>query len=253
EFSKFAQLYALVAFVNIVLTCGFETAYFRYSADKNLSGKVFHTSFWFVFANALAFLLGMYVFNIPIANFFEYQEYPEYLKYFAWIAFFDAICMVPFAYLRFTNKPTKYSAIKVFQGVFQTLIILAFFYLIPETFLQNIGLKEKVSYPFVANVIAAFSGVLLLLPIIRQVRFYFNRELFRKMFRYAFPVMLAGLAFTTNENLDKLVLRGMINEADAGAYAGCYKIATLMILMVTAYRMGVEPFFFKKAQDEDAR
>lgn len=26
-----------------------------------------------------------------------------------------------------------------------------------------------------------------------------------------------------------------------------------MILMVTAYRMGVEPFFFKKAQDEDAR
>lgn len=253
EFSKFAQLYALVAFVNIVLTCGFETAYFRYSADKNLSGKVFHTSFWFVFANALAFLLGMYVFNIPIANFFEYQEYPEYLKYFAWIAFFDAICMVPFAYLRFTNKPIQYSAIKVFQGVFQTLIILAFFYLIPETFLQNIGLKEKVSYPFVANVIAAFSGVLLLLPIIRQVRFYFNRELFRKMFRYAFPVMLAGLAFTTNENLDKLVLRGMINEADAGAYAGCYKIATLMILMVTAYRMGVEPFFFKKAQDEDAR
>src|SRR5690606_37733574 len=42
-------------------------------------------------------------------------------------------------------------------------------------------------------------------------------------------------------------------ESEAGAYAGCYKIATLMILMVTAYRMGVEPFFFKKAQEEDAR
>lgn len=253
EFSKFVQLYALVAFVNIVLTCGFETAYFRYSSDKNLSGKVFHTSFWFVFVNALAFLLGMYIFNIPIANFFDYQDHPEYLKYFAWIAFFDAICMIPFAYLRFTNKPIKYSAIKVFQGVFQTLIILAFFYLIPEAFLQNIGLTEKVSYPFVANVIAAFSGVLLLLPIIKQVRFYFNRELFGKMFRYAYPVMLAGLAFITNENLDKLVLRGMISESEAGAYGGCYKIATLMILMVTAYRMGVEPFFFKKAQEEDAK
>ncbi len=253
EFSKFAQLYSLVAFVNIVLTFGFETAYFRFSADKNLSGKVFHTSFWFVFANALTFLLGMYIFNVPIADLFDYQDYPQYLKYFAWIAFFDAICMVPFAFLRFTNKPIKYSAIKVFQGVFQTLIILAFFYLIPESFLQSIGMKERVSYPFIANVIAAFSGIILLSPILKHLRFYFNWELFKKMFRYAYPIMLAGLAFTTNENLDNLLLRDMVDEAEAGAYAGCYKIATLMILMVTAYRMGVEPFFFKKAQEEDAR
>lgn len=253
EFSKFAQLYSLVAFVNIFLTFGFETAYFRFSADKNLSGKVFHTSFWFVFANALVFLAGMHIFNLPIAQLFDYQQYPEYLNYFAWIAFFDAVCMVPFAFLRFTNKPVKYSAIKVFQGVFQTLIILAFFYLVPQTFLESIGLKEKVSYPFVANVIAAFSGVLLLSPILKQLRIYFNWELFKKMFKYAYPVMLAGLAFTVNENLDNLLLRDMVDESEAGAYAGCYKIATLMILMVTAYRMGVEPFFFKKAQEEDAR
>lgn len=253
EFSKFAQLYSLVAFVNIVLTFGFETAYFRFSADKNLSGKVFHTSFWFVFINALTFLVGMYLFKIPLANVLDYAEYPEYLTFFAWIAFFDAICMVPFAFLRFTNQPIKYSAIKVFQGVFQTLMILVFFYTIPETFLTKIGMTEKVSYPFVANVIASFSGIVLLYPILKQVRFYFNWDLFKKMFHYGYPVMLAGLAFVTNENLDNLLLRDMIDPAEAGAYAGCYKIATLMILMVTAYRMGVEPFFFKKAVDEDAK
>ena len=253
EFAKFTQLYSLVAFVNIILTFGFETAYFRFSADKNLSGKVFHTSFWFVFINAFTFLVGMYIFNIPVANLFDYQDHPEYLTWFAWIAFFDAICMVPFAFLRFTNQPIKYSLIKIFQGIFQTLIILAFFYLIPESFLKSIGMKERVSYPFVANIIAAFSGILLLFPILKSVRFYFNWDLFKKMFHYSYPVMLAGLAFVTNENLDKLIQRGMINETEAGAYGGCYKIATLMILMVTAYRMGVEPFFFKKAQEEDAK
>jgi len=253
DFSKFAQLYSLVAFVNIVLTFGFETAYFRFSADKNLSGKVFHTSFWFVFVNALAFLIGMYVFNLPIANLFVYQDHPEYLTWFAWIAFFDAVCMVPFAFLRFTNKPIKYSAIKVFQGVFQFALVLIFFYWVPQSFFHKLGLDEKVSYPFFANIISAFSGILLLSPIITKVRIYFNKELFRKMFNYSYPVMLAGLAFVTNENLDNLLLRDMIKESEAGAYAGCYKIATIMILMVTAYRMGVEPFFFKKAQDEDAK
>lgn len=253
EFSKFAQLYSLVAFVNVVLTFGFETAYFRFSADRNLSGKVFHTSFWFVFVNAAVFLLGIYLLKIPLADFFDYKDHPEYLIWFAWIAFFDAICMVPFAFLRFTNKPVKYSAVKVFQGVFQTVLVLVFFFLIPREFFIRSGLTEKVSYPFFANVIASFSGVLLLSPIITKVRFYFNRELFKKMFHYGYPVMLAGLAFVTNENLDNLLLRDMIKESEAGAYAGCYKIATLMILMVTAYRLGIEPFFFKKAQEEDAK
>lgn len=253
EFSKFAQLYALVAFVNIVLTMGFETAYFRYSAEKNLAPKVFHTSFWFVTINGLAFLIGMYIFNIPLAELLKYEDYPEYLIWFAWIAFFDAVCMVPFAYLRFTNRPIKYSAIKIFQGGFQTLLILALFFLIPETLLHKVGLVEKVSYPFIANVIASFSGILLLSPILKDVRFFFDRKLFVRMFKYGYPIMLAGLAFVTNENLDKLILRDMISETEAGAYGGCYKLATLMILMVTAYRLGVEPFFFKKAQETDAK
>lgn len=253
EFAVFVQLYALIAFVNVVLTMGFETAYFRYSADKNLSGKVFHTSFWFVFANALTFLVGMYIFNIPISNLFDYQDSPQYLLYFAWIAFFDAVCMIPFAYLRFTNKPIKYSAIKVFQGVFQTLLILAFFFLVPESLLSSFGMTEPVSYPFVANLIGAISGVILLMPIIKDVRFYFNWELFKKMFRYGYPIMLAGLAFITNENLDKLIQKSMIDPAVAGAYGGCYKLAMIMILLVTAYRLGVEPFFFKKAMDTDAK
>ncbi|MFV0305755.1 MAG: lipopolysaccharide biosynthesis protein [Moheibacter sp.] len=253
EFSQFAQLYALVAFVNIVLTFGFETAYFRFSSDGNLSGKVFHTSFWFVFINAVSFLVVMYLLKIPLSNFFDYETHPEYLIWFAWIAFFDAICMVPFAFLRFTGKPIKYSAIKVFQGVFQTVLILLFFFWIPENIMQKVGLEEKVSYPFFANVIASLSGVLLLFPIISKVRFYFNYELFKKMFLYAYPIMLAGLAFVTNENLDKLLLRGMIDEDEAGAYAGCYKIAVLMTLFVTAYRLGVEPFFFKKMNDTDAK
>lgn len=253
EFSKFGQLYALVAFVNVVLTMGFETAYFRYSADKNLSHRVFHTAFWFVFVNALTFLLAMYLLNMPIARIFDYNENPEYIIYFAWMAFFDAICMVTFAYLRFTNQPIKYAAIKIIQNIFQVGLVVLFFFVIPNEFFQNIGMESNVSYPFVANVIGSFFGMLLLFPIIRQVRWFFDWQLFKKMLNYGYPIMIAGLAFVTNENLDKILLRDMIDESEAGAYNGCYKIATLMILMVTAYRLGVEPFFFKKAMDEDAK
>ncbi len=253
EFSKFGQLYALVAFVNVILTMGFETAYFRYSADKNISHRVFHTAFWFVAINAITFLIAVYLFQIPIAKVFDYNENPEYIMFFGLMAFFDAICMVPFAYLRFTNQPIKYTTIKIGQNLFQVGLVLAFFFLIPIDFMEAIGMEHNVSYPFVANVIGSFFGVVLLYPIISKVRLFFDWKLFKKMFNYGYPIMIAGLAFVTNENLDKILLRDMIDQSEAGAYNGCYKIATIMILLVTAYRLGVEPFFFKKAADSDAK
>lgn len=65
--------------------------------------------------------------------------------------------------------------------------------------------------------------------------------------------MLAGLAFMVNENFDKSVQRGLISDEEAGAYGGCYKLAVLMTLFVTAYRMGIEPFFFKQMDKGDAK
>jgi len=61
------------------------------------------------------------------------------------------------------------------------------------------------------------------------------------------------LAFMFNENFDKAVQVWYIPTEDAGAYGGCYKLAVLMTLFVTAYRMGIEPFFFKQMQNENAK
>ena len=57
EFAQFTNLYAWVAFVNIVLTLGFETSFFRYSAEKGEKAKVFNTSFWFLLLSISAGLL----------------------------------------------------------------------------------------------------------------------------------------------------------------------------------------------------
>lgn len=65
--------------------------------------------------------------------------------------------------------------------------------------------------------------------------------------------MIAGLAFMVNENFDKFIQKFIIDDGDAGAYGGCYKMAVLMTLFVTAYRMGIEPFFFKQMNNENAK
>ncbi len=118
---------------------------------------------------------------------------------------------------------------------------------------MKLGLKEKVAYPFYSNLAASFLGFLLVLPIVLKVKFQFSKRLFLEMVKYSWPIMIAGLAFMVNENFDKFIQRFLINDSDAGAYGGCYKMAVLMTLFVTAYRMGIEPFFFKQMNNENAK
>lgn len=253
DFAIFTNLYALISFVNIVLSFGFETAYFRFSSNKDNEQKVFNTSFWFLTGLSTVFLALVLLFNQPIADIFGYSQTPEFIRWFAWIAFFDNILVIPLAWFRFNNRPIKYTAVRVIQAVFQSVLAISLFLYIPQELSLKLGLKEKVSYPFYSNLAASALGVLLVMPVILKIRFQFSKALFLQMIRYSWPIMIAGLAFMVNENFDKFIQKFIIDAGDAGAYGGCYKMAVLMTLFVTAYRMGIEPFFFKQMQNENAK
>lgn len=253
DFSKFTNLYAIISFVNIVLTFGFETAFFRFVSDEKSRKNTLNTAYWFLAINATVFLLLTLLFRHTIADFLNYTEHPEYITWFAFIAFLDTLCVIPFAWLRHNNMPIKYSAVRLIQSIFQTIFVIALFLWIPTQMSLSWGLNENVAYPFFSNLAGSSVGVVLLLPIALKVRFRFDFELFKKMLRYSYPIMLAGFAFMINENFDKALQRNIISDIDAGAYGGCYKLAVIMTLFVTAYRMGIEPFFFKQMNKNDSK
>ena len=236
-----------------MLTFGFETSFFRFSTEKENEKKSFDTSFWFIFGLASVFLISILIFSAPLSVILDYAKNPEFLRWFAMIAFLDAICVIPFAWLRFHNMPIKYSVIRVASIFVQTVSVIALFIFVPTSTSKKIGLDGQVSYPFISNLLGSLATFLLLLPIILKVKFRFSKELFSRMIKYSWPIMIAGLAFQVNENYDKITQYYNISKADAGAYGGCYKLAVLMTLFVTAYRMGIEPYFFKQMNNENAK
>ena len=236
-----------------MLTFGFETSFFRFSTEKENEKKSFDTSFWFIFGLAAVFLISILIFSAPLSVILDYAKNPEFLRWFAMIAFLDAICVIPFAWLRFHNMPIKYSVIRVASILVQTISVIALFIFVPTSTSNKLGLDGQVSYPFISNLLGSLATFVLLLPIILKVKFRFSKELFSRMIKYSWPIMIAGLAFQVNENYDKITQYYNISKADAGAYGGCYKLAVLMTLFVTAYRMGIEPYFFKQMNNENAK
>ena len=88
------------------------------------------------------------------------------------------------------------------------------------------------------------------------LKWKFDFGLWKRMMKYGLPIMVAGIAFAINEQFDKILLGKLLpaNIADAqvGVYSACYKLGLFMVLYRTAYTLGIEPFFFSHASNENA-
>jgi O-antigen/teichoic acid export membrane protein len=81
------------------------------------------------------------------------------------------------------------------------------------------------------------------------------------MYRYAYPVMLTGLAGMTNEMFSRIMLErwlpegfyiGQSQEYALGVFGACYKLGVFMMLAIQAFRYAAEPFFFSNASEKNS-
>ena len=261
EYSKVQVIFSWLVLFNVVLAYGMETAFFRFFHSDNKKAVV-STSTISLFWSSLLFLSAA----LLSRNYLEKVSGidVEYITYTIWILVLDALVIIPFSRLRAEGRPMFYALIKI--GNVAINLGLNLFFLIslpklaaqhPGSFLSSIYVHDfEVGYIFVANLISSFATFLVLLPHYLKLSWHFNSELWKRMMVYALPVMVAGVAFAINETFDRILLDYLLPaakaEKDVGAYGACYKLALFMTLFATAFRLGIEPFFFSHAKNENA-
>ncbi len=244
--------YVYAAFFNVLLTYGMETTFFRFFSRATDKNKVFSTTHFTLLITTFLVCASLYAYHKPLAEFFNMNS--AHLQLLLGVLALDTMVVAPFAYLRATNKVKFFTLIKLLNiAVYTGLNIYFLWGLIDSK--NNINyhfFETPVTAIFVANFIASAFTFLLLAPLWRHLKWAFDVGMLKKMLRYGTPIMVAGLAFVVNENLDKLLLQTLIDKETMGAYSGCYKLAVLMTLFVQGFRMGAVPFFFNHASDKNA-
>jgi O-antigen/teichoic acid export membrane protein len=271
QYGIITEMYAYVAFLVVLLTYGMETAFFRYfSQERENPEKVYSTALWSLLVSSFVFIVGGSIFAQPIAEFLGYPNDKEYISWFGIIVGLDALIAIPLAKLRAENKPVKFALINfVFIGVNIGLNLFFLAYCLPKyqasetnwlisTFYNP---ETGVGYVFIANLIASAVRFLMVSPQLFKLKFDFDRELWKKMILYAFPLLIAGLAGIINETLDRAMLKWMLFDdlgevqtmTQLGIYGACYKLSIVITLCIQAYRYAAEPFFFDHAKQSDSR
>lgn len=268
EYGVVVDMYAIVAFLIVILTYGMETAFFRfYQSSGNRPQTVFSTSLLTIVFTSSMFMLLVLTFRDSVAGLLRYEHHPEYITWFAIIIGLDAIMAIPFARLRALNKPLRFVTIKLIN-IGANIGLNLFFFLLAPWILESgpKWLHSLVSqvynpeiaegYVFISNLLANIITFLLLLPGMFRAQFEFSFSLLRQLLIYALPLLVAGLAGTINEALDKQLLKYLLPPdialAHVGIYGACYKISIMMTIFIQAFRFAAEPFFFAQSTNKDA-
>lgn len=253
SYSDNTTFYIYAAFFNVLLTYGMETAFFRFFNKSEKNSKVFSTVFISLTITTLLFLAFAIIYNQEIAARLIISQ--KYLNLLLGVIVLDTLVVAPFAYLRATGRPIKFAAIKISNILIFVLLNYFFFWVIPKFNINIHGYdtSDLVQYIFIANLAASVVTFLLLVPYFFKTKLEFSKMVFKQLFNYSWPIMLAGLAYVINENFDKWILPLILDKDINGAYSGCYKIAMFMTIFIQAFRLGAEPFFFSYSKEINAK
>ena len=260
EFADVSIVFAWLVFFNVILSYGMETAFFRFYNSETNKKNVISTATISIFYSSLLFLFFALLNRKTLAIWSSINV--EYVTYTIWILTLDALVIVPFSKLRAEKKPMKYAIIKISNVLINLSLNVFFLYLLPKMatsnptgFLNTLYFKNfQVGYIFVSNLMASLITFILLSPNYFNIKWHFDYSLWKKMITYGFPILIAGIAFAINEHFDKILLEWLhVSKQDIGAYAACYKIGMFMVLFRTAYTLGIEPFFFSHASNQNAQ
>lgn len=259
EYGEVSVIFSYFVLFNVVLAYGMETAFFRFFNKEDAKNQVIGTASISLVVSSLGFFVIALVFQNQVAWFIDIDV--KYINLVIWILLLDALVIIPFAWLRATQRPMRYAIIKILNVAINLGLNIFFLLALKDLASQGSVFESiykpnfEISYIFIANLIASGVTLFLLIPFYVKAKYVFNKTLWKSMMRYALPVLIAGVAFSINETFDRILLKELlpsnIAETDIGMYSACYKIALFMTLFATAYRLGIEPFFFSHAKSEN--
>lgn len=265
EYGIITELYAYVAILMVLLTYGMETGLFKFSTSYGNKNVVYTTSFISVSLTSVLFVVLVQLFKNNISSWVGYEGNQEYILYLSLAVAMDAVSAIVFAKLRIENRVKRFTIFKIINVLLTIFFVFLFLEVLPSIGSVSssrgyiIHMKDiEVGYVFIANVLASFFVLLLLLFDVKGVKLKFDFILYKSLLMYSLPLLIAGLAGIFNETIDRILLRAFtasnLNSLyELGIYGANYRIAVLMTIFIQMFRYAAEPFFFNLHKKEDAK
>ncbi len=164
-YAQNTNFYIWIAFFAVILTFGMETAFFRFYSKEEDKSTIIATSFISIATATLLFLIGSAIFFPYLLQGLDFGANPLQLKLLIAILAIDTLCVIPFAYLRVSERPVNYTVVKLINvGIIFLINVLFLIWVpdwienqksIPDFLVRFYKTTDKVNFIFIANLLGS--------------------------------------------------------------------------------------------------
>ena len=248
DYGQIETLLALTTVMGLVLRAGITSAFFRFYFDETDDAgrrRVLRTSFWFTMGGATLGLALLLLFAEPVSSLLFGTSDAADLVRAAGVALWATVNYEQLtALFRVEERSVAYVCASL-ANIFLTIGL---------TLLLVVVLEEGPLGVIVGN----FSGTLIVyLSLLgyrrEQLGLEFDRGLLREMNRFGIPLVPTALFLWMTNFSDRFFLVWLADVAEAGIYSVGVRIASAMVLLLTAFRTAWPAFAYSIRDEREAR
>ncbi|MCZ7589087.1 MAG: oligosaccharide flippase family protein [Gaiella sp.] len=248
DYGKIETLLALTTVMGLVLRAGITSAFFRFYfdvADDAGRLRVLRTSFWFTMGGGTLGLALLLVLAEPVSSLLFGTAEAADLVRAAGVALWATVNY---------EQMTSLFRVEERSVAFVSASLANVFITIGLTLLLVVGLEQGALGVIVGN----FSGTLIVYLALlgyrrEQLGLQFDRGLLREMNRFGVPLVPTALFLWITNFSDRFFLVKLADVSEAGLYSVGVRVASAMVLLLTAFRMAWPAFAYSIRDEREAR
>ena len=248
DYGKVETLIALSTVIGIVLRMGIHAAFFRFYFDSPAPEHrrlVLRTSFWFTMAMATAGLVAGLILSGTIADLLFGSPDDSELVMASFVGLWAGMNY---------EQLTSLFRVEERSVAFVTASLANILLTIGMTLLLVVALDQGPVGVIVGN----FTGTLLVYAALigyrrEQLGLQFDRSLLREMNRFGVPLIPTALFLWVTNFSDRLFLVRLADTTEVGLYSVGVRIASAMVLLLTAFRLAWPAFAYSIEDEREAR
>jgi O-antigen/teichoic acid export membrane protein len=237
---------ALSAVLVTILRLGISSAFFRFYFDSPEPAQrrlVVRTSFWFTIASATLGLAAGVLLAEPIANLLGLDD-----ANLVRAGFVGIWAQMNYEQLTSLFRAEERSTAFVLASLANIAVTIG------ATILLVVVWEQGALGVIVGNFTGTLAVYLALLAVHReQLGLQFSRPLLREMNRFGIPLVPAALALIAVNFSDRFFLVHLASLDEVGLYEIGVRIASAMVLLLTAFRMAWPAFAYSIEDDAEAK
>jgi O-antigen/teichoic acid export membrane protein/glycosyltransferase involved in cell wall biosynthesis len=248
DYGKIETLLALTTVMGLLLRAGITSAFFRFyfdATDQPGRLRVLRTSFWFTMGGGTLGLALLLVLAAPISSLLFGTTGAANLVRAAGVTLWAGVNYEQMTSLFRVEERSIAFVCASLTNVFLTIGI---------TLLLVVQLDQGALGVIVGN----FSGTLVVYFALlgyrrEQLGLQFDRKLLREMNHFGLPLVPAALFLWITNFSDRFFLVKLASVSEAGLYSVGVRVASAMVLLLTAFRMAWPAFAYSISDDGEAR